>query len=117
VSEVGRVFFGGTTKQAKMALHLVGAVIGAAWRHPFLACAVLLGAAVALRRLLVSGKSPFPPNLERVREKAGSQRFRWKTRKAYYFDCAELFKEAHDNVSLLSPPCPNATHLTLFASS
>jgi hypothetical protein len=96
-----------------MAVQLIGACIGAARQHPFLTCAILAAAVVALKVLFEPKKLIFPANLERVREKAGSGRFRWKTRRAYYFDCAELFKEAHDNVSprpILTPECqPNLT--------
>jgi hypothetical protein len=81
-----------------MALALVATCVGVPRQHPFIAVAVVVAAFVAWVFMSESKSVEFPANLQRVREKAGSRRFRWRTRKAYYLDCAELFKEAHDTV-------------------
>ena len=41
----------------------------------------------------------YPPNLPRIREN-GKLRFSLRTRLAYYTDCANLFREAYDTVSI-----------------
>ena len=45
----------------------------------------------------------YPPNLPRIREN-GKTRFSLGTRWAYYTDCANLFREAYDTVSIQRVP-------------
>ena len=46
----------------------------------------------------------YPTNLPRYGEEVGATSFSWRTRKAYYVDCKNMFKDAYEKVLLQSSP-------------
>lgn len=41
---------------------------------------------------------PLPKGVALIREPSGARRFSWRTRLAYYTDCASIFREAYHEV-------------------
>jgi predicted CDP-diglyceride synthetase/phosphatidate cytidylyltransferase len=58
---------------------------------------------IAISIFLIFFSIRYPRNLPLVREKIGKTRFSLKTRLAYYTDCGNLYRDAYENVRLLSP--------------
>lgn len=56
---------------------------------------------------------PYPKGVPLLREPPGARRFSLKTRLAYYSDCASLFQEAYENVSIV--PCDFTTTMGMAA--
>jgi hypothetical protein len=62
-----------------------------------LALIILVITVVCVLNVYISGIR-YPSNLPRFGEKEGATSFSWRTRKAWYTDCRNMFREAYENV-------------------